>query len=133
MKRNFEVFQPLDFLAEVTQHIPNRGEHQFRYYGWYSNKMRGQKRAKRLVVKAEENEKNVQKISPRWAMLIRCVFEVDPLECPGCGEKMRIVSFIEKKQSIEIERILRHCGLWVERQKRGPPKVERRLVEFEGA
>ena len=94
--------------------------------------MRGQ-RAKRLVVKAEENEKNVQKISPRWAMLIRCVFEVDPLECPGCGEKMRIVSFIEKKQSIEIERILRHCGLWVERQKRGPPKVERRLVEVEGA
>jgi hypothetical protein len=25
--RNFEVFEPLDFLAEVTQHIPNKGEH----------------------------------------------------------------------------------------------------------
>jgi hypothetical protein len=25
--RNFEVFDPLDFLAEVTQHIPNKGEH----------------------------------------------------------------------------------------------------------
>jgi len=45
--RNFEVYDPLDFLAEVTQHIPNRGEHlpaprlrqagQIRYYGWYSN------------------------------------------------------------------------------------------------
>jgi len=23
--RNFQVFDPLDFLAEVTQHIPNRG------------------------------------------------------------------------------------------------------------
>ena len=31
--RNFEVFDPLDFLAEVTQHIPNKGEHQIRYYG----------------------------------------------------------------------------------------------------
>jgi len=50
MKRNFEVFKPLDFLAEVTQHIPNRGEHQFRYYGWYSIKMRGQ-RAKRQDIK----------------------------------------------------------------------------------
>jgi hypothetical protein len=39
--RNFEVFDPLDFLAEVTQHIPNKGEHQIRYYGWYSNKSRG--------------------------------------------------------------------------------------------
>jgi hypothetical protein len=39
--RNFEVFDPLDFLAEVTQHIPNKGEHQIRYYGWYSNKKRG--------------------------------------------------------------------------------------------
>jgi hypothetical protein len=29
--RNFEVFDPLDFLAEVTQHIPNKGEHQIRY------------------------------------------------------------------------------------------------------
>jgi hypothetical protein len=39
--RNFEVFDPLDFLAEVTQHIPNKGEHQIRYYGWYSNRNRG--------------------------------------------------------------------------------------------
>ena len=23
ISRNFEVFEPLDFLAEVTQHIPN--------------------------------------------------------------------------------------------------------------
>jgi hypothetical protein len=25
--RNFEIFDPLDFLAAVTSHIPNRGEH----------------------------------------------------------------------------------------------------------
>jgi hypothetical protein len=31
----------LDFLAEVTQHLPNKGEHQIRFYGWYSNKERG--------------------------------------------------------------------------------------------
>jgi hypothetical protein len=31
--RNHEIFEPLDFLAELTQHIPDRGEHQIRYYG----------------------------------------------------------------------------------------------------
>jgi hypothetical protein len=31
--RNFQVFDPLDFLAEVTQHIPDFGEHLIRYYG----------------------------------------------------------------------------------------------------
>ena len=41
VNRNFQVFDPLDFLAEVTQHIPNKGEHTVRYYGFYSNKSRG--------------------------------------------------------------------------------------------
>ncbi|MBM3836270.1 MAG: hypothetical protein FJ403_24050, partial [Verrucomicrobia bacterium] len=40
--RNFQVFDPLDFLAEVTQHIPDPGSHLVRYYGGYSNKTRGQ-------------------------------------------------------------------------------------------
>jgi hypothetical protein len=35
------LFDTLDFLAELTQHIPNKGEHLIRYYGWYSNKARG--------------------------------------------------------------------------------------------
>ncbi len=28
-KRNFQVFDPLDFLAEVTPHIPDPGEHPY--------------------------------------------------------------------------------------------------------
>ena len=34
-KRNFQLFDPLDFLAEVTQHIPDPGTHWMRYYGWF--------------------------------------------------------------------------------------------------
>jgi hypothetical protein len=45
-------------------------------------------------------------------MLIKRVYEVDPLECPCCGGRMKIVSFIERRQTDVIERILRHCGLW---------------------
>lgn len=32
--RNFQVFDPLDFLAEVTQHITDPGSHPVRYFGW---------------------------------------------------------------------------------------------------
>jgi hypothetical protein len=35
-KRNFQVFDPLDFLAEVTQHVPEPGEHLIRYYACLS-------------------------------------------------------------------------------------------------
>ena len=53
-KRNFQIFDPLDFLAEVTQHIPEIGEHLIRYYGWYSNKNRGQRAKGRSVADSTE-------------------------------------------------------------------------------
>jgi len=33
LKRNFEVFPVLDWIAALTAHIPNKGEHLVRYYG----------------------------------------------------------------------------------------------------
>ena len=42
--RNFQIFDPLDFIAEVTQHIPNKGEHQIRYYGWLASRRRKARR-----------------------------------------------------------------------------------------
>ncbi len=41
--RNFQVFDPLDFIAELTQHIPEPRKHLVRYFGWYSNKTRGRR------------------------------------------------------------------------------------------
>jgi len=32
--RNFQVFTPTDFLAAITQHIPDKGAQMVRYYGW---------------------------------------------------------------------------------------------------
>jgi len=43
IQRNFEVFSPWDFIARITQHIPDKSFQLVRYYGWYSNKMRGQR------------------------------------------------------------------------------------------
>lgn len=39
--RSFEVFEPVEFLAVIAQHIPDKGAQMVRYYGLYSNKMRG--------------------------------------------------------------------------------------------
>ena len=39
--RNFEVFIPWDFIAAISQHIADKRFELVRYYGWYSNKMRG--------------------------------------------------------------------------------------------
>ena len=59
--------------------------------------------------------------SQTWAMLIKRVYEVDPLCCPECGGEMKVVSFIEPPQADVIERILRHCRLWRSSAARAPP------------
>ena len=122
--RNFEVFDPLDFLAEVTQHIPNKGEHQVRYYGWYSNKKRGmhdKKKPKLPTVPGspEPDTPYRKKCRMTWAVLIKAVFEVDPLKCPKCGGTMKIISFIEEADV--IRKILKHCNLWKDPVARPPP------------
>lgn len=109
--RNFQVFDPLNFLADVTTHIPKKGAHQVLYYGWYSNKSRGLRSKDKGKKKADtENVTEKRKTNATWAQLIRMVYEVDPLICPECGSEMRIISFIEQKDV--IRKILEHHALW---------------------
>jgi hypothetical protein len=124
--RNFEVFEPLDFLAELTQHIPQKGEHQIRYYGHYSNKSRG---IRDKVLKAALAPKPAVCLTQQqlrfrltWAALIKLVYEVDPLRCPACGGTMKVVALIDQSRQPEVvEKILRHCKLWREPKQRAPP------------
>jgi len=143
--RNYQVFEPLDFLAELTQHIPNQGEHLIRYYGCYSNKARrkragaaggvpvgvaadievangGAGPAADAGVAAEAEGIGDKAARRRWAMLIRKVYQVDPLVCPKCGGLMKIITFIEAKQGDVIRKILEHCGLWKPPPARPPPR-----------
>ena len=123
--RNFEVFEPLDFLAAVTQHIPDKGDHTINYFGWYSNKTRGMQLKKmpgaQQAAGMDEPDTPYRRNSRMtWAALIKAVYEEDPLKCPKCGGQMKIVSFIE--EPLVIEKILRHCKLWKEAPPRAPPK-----------
>ena len=56
IQRNFEVFPPREFIAAITQHIPDKSFQLVRYYGWYSNKMRGQ-RGKQVAAAAQADGK----------------------------------------------------------------------------
>ena len=112
--------------------IPAKGSHLIRYYGWYSNKSRGmRKKAAEAAGSAEDvedsaatggaEEASSSRSRQSWAMLIKRVYEVDPLSCPECGGQMEVVAFIEPPQADVIERILRHCRLWRSSAARAPP------------
>jgi len=120
IQRNFEIFSPCEFIAAITQHIPDKSFQLVRYYGWYSNKMRGQRDKQAAAVVQPDGKAaaviDVSEHKPRripsrkWRELIKKVWEADPLLCPRCQKEMRIVALIDER--IVIERILRHLGLW---------------------
>ena len=61
-------------------------------------------------------------------MLIKRVYEVDPLVCPKCGEKMKIISFVEARQEEVIRKIIKHRGLWHDQPPRAPPPAATKPV-----
>jgi hypothetical protein len=121
--RNFEIFDPLDFLAAVTSHIPNRGEHLVRYYGYYSSVQRGRRRRQGREklpfgpAPQSDDTPTARSMRASWARFIKKVFAADPLACPDCGGAMRIVAFIEQQRIVRA--ILVHLSLWDEA--RPPP------------
>jgi hypothetical protein len=111
-KEDSETFDALDFLARIVSHIPDKGEQMARYYGFYSNRSRGERNKKdkddqsMLVAQTDVSNKAFKK---NWARLIKKIYEVDPLVCPKCMGAMRIVAFIEAPDV--IKKILKHLGL----------------------
>ncbi len=47
-----------------------------------------------------------------WAELMRRTMDLDVLECPRCGERMKVIACIDRPDV--VERILRAVGLWEE-------------------
>jgi len=103
---------PLEFLARVLAHIPDKGHVTTRYYGWYANRPRGVRR--QAAPGAPEPPPVIvpaPRLAPteatrRWAALLQQLFEFDPLTCPTCRSPMRIVAFIT--QASVIDQILAH-------------------------
>jgi len=130
-KENLHMFTALDFLAELTQHIPPKGVQLIRRYGLYSSRKKGAwddmpyiaERApdgwKKRHMGIEETDVPIdydpfledepvdsQTYKRAWARLLAKVYEVDPFVCPKCGSEMKVIAVIQ--ESDEIKRILRH-------------------------
>jgi hypothetical protein len=71
-----QAFDALDWLARLVTHIPNKGEQFVRYYGFYSNKSRGQRKKANTddkipaIVNSDITKKAFRK---NWARLIQKV------------------------------------------------------------
>ena len=100
-----------------------------RYYGYYSNKSRGQRKKAdqddeiASIIESDLPDKAFRK---SWARLIQKIYEVDPLICPKCHGQMKIISFIEEQ--VVIKQILQHLGLWEIRNTGPPPTPNLNIV-----
>jgi hypothetical protein len=83
-----------------------------RYYGWYSNRARGERAKKQAESSEPENPAGIHVIdvsdyqprrcpSKKWRELIKQVWEVDPFDCPRCGAEMKMIALIDDNVVIE--------------------------------
>jgi hypothetical protein len=124
-----KTFLALDWLAQLVSHIPGKGEQMVRYYGYYSNKSRGMRKKAALdeqvpfLIDTDIDSKEFRK---SWSRLIQKVYSRDPLVCPKCNGKMKVIALID--DVTVIKKILLHLDLWETRNHDPPPgKV---LLEF---
>jgi hypothetical protein len=120
--RNFEAMDPLEWLARMADHIPDPGQHRTILYGEYANRTRGARQRSEPGLATAPAESPRQPCSPTWARLISKVYQVDPLVCTRCGQKMQMIAFLTDQLS--IRRILDHLGLNTTPQDRPPPVRE---------
>jgi len=117
-------------MAALVCHIPDKGGQTVRYYGAYSNVTRG-----RLKKEGDEPQLHIIEdessggLNRSWAQLIQKIYEVDPLVCPICQGKMRIIAFIEDYKI--VKKILDYLGIYEFEKKRAPPRAESSPDEFD--
>jgi hypothetical protein len=103
-------FTPLEFLAHLTCHIPNRYQHMRRYAGLYASATR---RFWGLSTLASIRRREGKPITPRWASLLARIFASLPIECPRCHIEMRLSGF---------ETDLRKITILIPEIRRAPPR-----------
>jgi len=121
--REVEGMDYLEFIARVTSHIPDKGQVTVRYYGLYANAHRGKvKKANLAASPLPIVEEEVRPIPAKgWAEMIRKVYEVDPMLCPKCGGKMKVIAFLT--DYAVVDRIINHLKLTFVAAKPPPPHI----------
>jgi hypothetical protein len=120
--RHFEALDLLDWLARMSDHIPDPGQHRTLFYGEYANRVRGEGQLLEADTSPLSAEPPRKRCPPSWARLIAEVYQVDPLLCTRCGQRMSIVAFVT--DAFAIRRILDHLGLSTPQAGNPPPLRE---------
>ena len=134
-KGRIRRYSPLDFIAQVTLHVPPRGKHLVRRYGLYSSRGRGtwkhhpalcsrapaswygRKAVADPALSDTPEDREVDALCRRkaWARLVAKAHELDVMACPKCGSRMSVIALIT--DPAQIRRIIA-C---LDRHGRGPP------------
>ena len=80
-----ETIPVLDFIARLTQHIPEKHFKMIRYYGIYARHRKSDKYLRRAI--SREKHKILLSFN-QWRESILLSFGYDPLKCPSCGTTM---------------------------------------------
>ena len=124
-REKLHMFDALDFLAELTQHIPPKRLQLIRRYGLYASRTKGRWEQMPWVAgRAPEGWKTAHQhqaggedlgyepLSDKdeavddsarkraWARLLAKVYEVDPFVCPKCGADMKVIAVIEDPEEL---------------------------------
>jgi hypothetical protein len=131
LKANFVALDPLEWLARLTDHIPDTGKHRTLFYLHYANRARGA-RAKEKEPREGRTAEAPKKrpCSPTWARLIAKVYHADPLTGRKCGGPLKIVAYIHDQ--FTIRRILDSLGLTPPEIERPPPELRYAPLDHEG-
>jgi len=108
-----ETLDVFEFLARVLTQIPEPRRHNVHYFGAYSSKARARQNRVGLKLNPPQGDDSGQPdvepkssskyraaLRKRWANLIRRVYKTDPLICPACGGRLRIIAFISEPKTI---------------------------------
>jgi len=121
---------PLEFVAKVLMHVPDKNMRRVIGYGVYSSRALGERRKQArgeelavgigATVSSYEPLTEADEFAKRRrqsrARLIQRVFDILPLTCTRCGTEMRVVSVIT--ETVVIDKILGHIA----KKDRAPPE-----------
>jgi len=106
-REHIERLSACEFIARLTTHIPGHCERLIRYYGVYSSRSQGVRRARAHGLDGGEIEEKppAAHLRSHWQRLLQRVFHVT-LRCPTCETEMKIIAVITEDEP--IHKILAH-------------------------
>lgn len=111
------TLDPVEFIDKIAAFIPRPRRHLRHYHGAFAPNSPLRKKviacAKRRLDGAispaiQRIVEKTKRVSLDWASLIARIYEVNPMICSRCGNKIKILSFVTNKA--EIYRILKGIG-----------------------